>query len=228
VQGYSRKGAALCGKGDFDGAIAAYKKAHSLDTSNDSARKEVERLEAEVRSRRQTWSSGASQSANLPRNNFQTASHGSGLVVNLVMLGAQIFSLFNAILVIFLTDRFESKNAFGRSILAALFCFLGQAVLAYGLPSIGTAKKLWKAFRGNSSQAEMKSIADFAMDNNTHLIFYCSLTLSAAPSLREYTFSFCFWSLNEFRGENSLFYMTRCDSNDFLVELNSPLDTFGL
>ena len=107
-----------------------------------------------------------------------------------MLLAAQIFSVAHAIMVVFITNPYESKNAFGRSILAALFSFVGQAVVTYGFPSFGTLKQLWKAFRQQASQAELKGIANFAMDSNTHNIFYCSLTLSSAPSLREFDLDF--------------------------------------
>jgi hypothetical protein len=175
----------------LEGAAAAYKKVLTLDPSNEAAKKELQRLESEVRKAPSGgapsggagagWSGGGFSSSSSSSTN--TSKH--GWISDSVLLLAQLFSVVHAIMVVFITNHYESKNAFGRSILASLFSFLGQAVFFYGLPTFGTIKLLWKAFRGKASQAELRGIANFAMDNNTHNIFYCSLTLSAAPSLCE-------------------------------------------
>jgi hypothetical protein len=184
-QGYSRKAAALCGKGDVDGAIQAYKKVLSLDNTNEAAKKELSRLESEKSKRTPSRPAGGWSSEDVGRQS-STKSSRKWWIFNIILVVAQIFSLVHAVMVVFITDHYESKNAFGRAILAALFSFTGQAILSYGFPSFSTGTKLWKAFRGKASPVEIKEIANFAMDNNTHNIFYCSLTLSAAPSLCEF------------------------------------------
>jgi hypothetical protein len=186
-QGYSRKAAALCGKGDVDGAIQAYKKVLSLDSTNETAKKELTRLESE-KSKRTPPRPGGWSGQDTGRQSSTKSSDTSSRkwwILNIILVAAQIFSIVHAVMVVFITSPYESKNAFGRAILAALFSFAGQAVLSYGFPSFSTGKILWKAFRGKASPAEIRDIANFAMDNNTHNIFYCSLTLSAAPSLCE-------------------------------------------
>ena len=156
----------------------------SLDGSNEAAKKELQRIESEV-GRSQAKASSSWSGASYTSSSSTSRNRKHGLVADSVLLVAQLFSFVHALMFVFITNHYESKNAFGRSILASLFSFIGQAVLSYGLPSIGTFMQLWRAFRGKASQAEVKGIANFAMDNNTHNIFYCSLTLSAAPSLCE-------------------------------------------
>jgi hypothetical protein len=162
-----------------NGAIQAYKKVLSLDSSNEAAKRELARLESESKKTPSRSEDHGRQSS----TKSSDASSRKWWILNIVLLLAQIFSIVHAVMVVFITNHYESKNAFGRAILAALFSFTGQALLNYGFPSFSTGKKLWKAFRGKASPAEIKDIANFAMDNNTHNIFYCSLTLSAAPSL---------------------------------------------
>mmetsp|Transcript_44217 Transcript_44217/g.117933 ORF Transcript_44217/g.117933 Transcript_44217/m.117933 type:complete len:291 (-) Transcript_44217:1145-2017(-) len=105
-----------------------------------------------------------------------------GSIVELVLLLAQLFSIISGVMFIFITNPYESRIVFQRCIFSALLTLLGTAVVMHGLPSLSTAKKLWRAFRNKATQQEMKQIANFAMDNNTHSIFYCSLILSSAPS----------------------------------------------
>ncbi len=169
----------------MDGAIQAYKKALSLDSTNEAAKKELTRLESEKDRRTPSRSGGWSSEDRQSSTKSSDSSSRKWWALNIILLAAQIFSIVHAVMVVFITNHYESKNAFGRAILAALFSFTGQAILSYGFPSFSTGKKLWKAFRGKASPAEIKDIANFAMDNNTHNIFYCSLTLSAAPSLCE-------------------------------------------
>eukprot|EP00293_Proteomonas_sulcata_P002440 CAMPEP_0184330274 /NCGR_PEP_ID=MMETSP1049-20130417/144596_1 /TAXON_ID=77928 /ORGANISM="Proteomonas sulcata, Strain CCMP704" /LENGTH=218 /DNA_ID=CAMNT_0026652699 /DNA_START=43 /DNA_END=699 /DNA_ORIENTATION=- len=80
-------------------------------------------------------------------------------------------------------DRAASRFMFHRVVLGAIVAFIFQAVNKHGLPNMQTLGAMWKAIRGNAQQSDVKGIAEFAMDENTHNIFYCSLLLSAVPSL---------------------------------------------
>ena len=54
---WSRKGAALVGKGDHEGALKAYKRCVELDAANASAKTEIQRLEWEMSQRSAAFSS---------------------------------------------------------------------------------------------------------------------------------------------------------------------------
>ena len=56
-KGWSRKGAALVGQGDREGAVKAYKKCLDLDSSNTAAKNELQRLEFEISQRSAAFSS---------------------------------------------------------------------------------------------------------------------------------------------------------------------------
>jgi len=176
---WSRKGAALVGKGDRDGAEKAYRKCLDLDPNNAAAKAELQRLEFEMSQRSAAFSNmGAKASA---KGNAASAQAPLALQVLLVL--GQAFAMFSTLQFIVSTDPTQSRFVFLRVAMATMGTFVIEALVRHGSPGMSTLMNMYKAMRGTATQQDVKGIFDFAMDENTHLIFYASLLFSAVPAM---------------------------------------------
>jgi len=176
---WSRKGAALVGKGDADGAIKAYKRCLDLDPANAAATGELQRLQHDQSQRSAAFSNmGAKASAQ-----GNAASSQAPLAMQILLLLGQLGAIVSTLQFVVSTDPTQGRFVFGRVAMASIFAFILEGLVRHGTPNIGTAKNLYKAVRGTASQQDVQGIFSFAMDENTHMIFYCSLLFSTMPAL---------------------------------------------
>ena len=165
--------------GDREGATKAYKKCLDLDPTNTAAKNELQRLEFEMSQRSAAFSSmGAKASAK-----GNAASEQAPLALQVLLLFGQAFAIFSTVQFLLSTDPMQSRFVFLRVAMATMATFVIEALVRHGSPSVSTLKNMYKAVRGTATQQDVKGIFDFAMDENTHLIFYASLLFSAAPAM---------------------------------------------
>ena len=187
AKGWSRKGAALAGKAqDVEGALKAYKRCIELDPSNSAAKIEIQRLET-----LQASSSAAQASRSAAFSTFGARASATGrassnkapLVMQLVLMLAQLFALVSTVQFLVASDPAQSRFMYGRVVMGCMFSFVMEALICHGTPGIGTVKNVYKAVRGTATQDDVQGIFNFAMDENTHLVFYCSLLFSTMPGI---------------------------------------------
>eukprot|EP00960_Hanusia_phi_P071695 767610-Hanusia_phi.AAC.1 len=176
VKGWTRKGAALFEKGKYNEAAEAYRKALRLEPENASAKQQLARAEAMLGS---TSSSSSSTSASTSSSSSKTSS--SMLQIPVLLL--QLFAIYNAVTFVLIQGKPEARITFSRCAFAMMLATLGETVFAYGLPDMTTFRNAWKALRGTASPNDLRGMSRVAMDENTHNIFFCSLLLSATPSI---------------------------------------------
>ena len=176
---WSRKGAALVGKGDTEGALRAYKRCLELDAANVAAKQEIARLEWEISHRSAAFSSAGAQATAQATAAGNKAPKALQALLLLLQLGAMV----SAVQFLASTDPAQGRHAFGRVAMATMCSFIIEALVRHGLPGVGTVRNIYKAVRGQATQQDVQGIFNFAMDGNTHMVFYCSLLFSSMPAL---------------------------------------------
>jgi len=203
AKGWSRKGGALYGLGDYAGAAQAYKKCLEKDPNN-PCKSDLAAVEALISrgsgasssssaghtsSTRPTASSAPSSSSShyapppFPGAGASSSSSIKGhKVAQLLVVIVQAAAIGCALAFVAIPDRALGRVFFQRAVFGAMAGFLLHAVLVHGAPGIGLFKTMYRAIRGTADQSELRGISAVAVDLNTHNAFYCSLLLSSAPS----------------------------------------------
>jgi len=198
AKGWSRKGGAMYGLGDYAGAAQAYKKCLEKDANN-PCKADLERVEAILA--RGGGGGGGHGSSSRPSATRPTPSAtyapppfpGGGAsssspikghkAMQLLIVVVQMAAIGCAVAFGMIPDRALGRVFFQRVVVAALAGFVLHAVLVHGLPGLGLIKTMYRALRGTAEHSELQGISRVAMDLNTHNAFYCSLLMSSAPSL---------------------------------------------
>ncbi|KAJ1491431.1 hypothetical protein T484DRAFT_1933169 [Baffinella frigidus] len=176
---FSRKGAALKGKGDYTRAAEAYRSdpARRRDESASFPPQGTSGARPAAASR--PSASSAAAGFRPPPPTPQTA--GPKWLQGMLLV-LQIAAVGHAIGFVASSATYQGKFLFGRTALLAAFAFFIEMMYRHR-PSTKAVFNVYKAMRGTATQSEVKGIADVAMDETTHRLFYTTLLFSASPGI---------------------------------------------
>jgi len=184
---FSRKGAALKGKGDYTRAAEAYRRVVTMDPDNSVAKAELAELDALLKGTSGARPAAASRpSASSAAAGFRppppTPQTAGPKWLQGMLLVLQIAAVGHAIGFVASSATYQGKFLFGRTALLAAFAFFIEMMYRHR-PSTKAVFNVYKAMRGTATQSEVKGIADVAMDETTHRLFYTTLLFSASPGI---------------------------------------------